>query len=81
MAPSIAEVAPTSLPILPGKNTSATPSGLLKEPFKLTGALDHLKHRDLTPCIGREYPEANIVDILEAPNADELILELAVTSK
>lgn len=49
-------------------------------PIKPTGALDHLEQVDLTPVIGREFPTANLVDILNAPNADELLTELAYLS-
>ena len=48
---------------------------------KLSGALDNLKSFDVTPAIGREFPEANLVDLLNAPNSDELIRDLAITSK
>lgn len=48
-----------------------------------TGALDAgFKFEETTPVIGREYPGINIVeDILNASNADELIRDLAITSK
>ncbi|KAF7192442.1 Alpha-ketoglutarate-dependent taurine dioxygenase, partial [Pseudocercospora fuligena] len=46
-------------------------------PIKPTGALNHIEQFDLTPVIGREFPTANLVDILNAPNADELLSELA----
>ncbi|KAF1948680.1 taurine catabolism dioxygenase [Byssothecium circinans] len=50
------------------------------QPFKPTGALDKFDYEDLTPVIGREFPKLNIVDdILNAPDADDLIRELAVT--
>lgn len=51
------------------------------EPLKLSGALDGYKYIDATPAIGREYPEVNLVEWLNASNADELIRDLAVTSK
>jgi hypothetical protein len=31
--------------------------------------------------IGREFPNANLRDFLRAPNSDELLRELAITSK
>ncbi|MCJ1400747.1 hypothetical protein MMC11_003955 [Xylographa trunciseda] len=31
-----------------------------------------------TPCIGTEFPEANLVEWLRSPNSDELISELAI---
>lgn len=52
-------------------------------PLIKTGSLDQkFKFDEVTPVIGREYPEANIVDdILNASNADELIRDLAITSE
>lgn len=49
-------------------------------PIKSTGALDQYEFFDLTPVIGREFPKANLVELLEAPNSDELLTELAYTS-
>jgi hypothetical protein len=53
------------------------------EPLKKSGTLDAtFAFDEVTPVIGREYPTANIVDdFLDAPNADELIRDLAITSK
>lgn len=50
------------------------------EPLKLSGILDQYEHFDVTPIIGREFPKANLVEWLNAPNADELIRDLAITS-
>lgn len=52
-----------------------------KEPLKLSGALDHLEQFDVTPVIGREYVNVNLADLLKAPNSDELLRDLAITSK
>jgi hypothetical protein len=64
--------------IMSANGTSTLPSPLTK-----SGALDaKFKFEETTPVVGREYPEANIVDeILRAPDADELIRDLAITSK
>lgn len=51
------------------------------EPLKPSGALDKFTFEESTPVIGREYPKVNLVDdIINAPNADELIRDLAITS-
>ncbi|KAK4043313.1 hypothetical protein C8A01DRAFT_43799 [Parachaetomium inaequale] len=50
-----------------------------KEPLKLAGALDHLEHFDVTPVIGREYVNVDLVELLRAPNSDELLRDLAIT--
>lgn len=60
-----------------GSTTSYATNG----PMKPTGALDKYESFDLTPVIGREFPDANLVDWLQSPNADELLRELAYTSK
>jgi hypothetical protein len=54
-----------------------------REPLKVSGALDGaFGFEEVTPVIGREYPTANIInDLLNAPNADELLRDLAITSK
>ncbi|KAK3111842.1 hypothetical protein LTR53_012493 [Teratosphaeriaceae sp. CCFEE 6253] len=48
-------------------------------PIRSTGALDHLESFDVTPVIGREFPTANLVEMIEAPNANDLLRELAYT--
>lgn len=52
-----------------------------KEPLKLSGALDHLEHFDVTPVIGREYINVDLVELLRAENSDELLRDLAITSE
>lgn len=48
--------------------------------LQLKGSLDHLNYEDVTPAIGREFADINIVDdILNKPNADELLRDLAIT--
>lgn len=48
------------------------------EPLKPTGALDKYDFVDVTPVIGREYPNVQLTDLLNAEDADELIRELAI---
>lgn len=71
MAPTAVETTPV-LPILT--------KGKVAAPLRATGALKDLESFEVTPVIGREYPKANLVDLLKAPNSDELIRDLAVTS-
>ncbi len=52
-----------------------------REPLKASGVLDSHEHFDVTPSVGREYPTANLVQLLNAPNSDELLRDLAITSK
>jgi hypothetical protein len=51
-----------------------------KEPLKLSCALDHFQSFDVTPVIGREFVGVNLAKWLRAPNSDELIRDLAITS-
>jgi len=52
------------------------------EPLVLSGILDTFQYEDTTPGLGREFTNVNIVDdLLNADNADELIRDLAITSK
>jgi len=50
-----------------------------RKPLQLSGALDSHESFDVTPVIGREFPHANLVEWLEAPNSDELLRDLAIT--
>lgn len=78
MAPTAVEEAPTGTPIIVKSidNPAATTG-----PYKASGALNEYESFDVTPVIGREFPKANLVDWLDAPNSDDLIRDLAITSK
>jgi hypothetical protein len=52
-----------------------------REPLKLSGALSSYESFDVTPVIGREFPQARLVDWLNASNSDELLRDLAITSE
>lgn len=52
----------------------------VKLPLEPNGSLDSYNRIDLTPVIGREFPTADLVDMMNAPNSDELLTELALTS-
>lgn len=90
MSPSPVEeqVAPTKIPILPGKDAAAgnpaaaaSTTASAKTWLKSSGFLDKFEYFEVTPVIGREYSNVDIVEWLQAPNSDELIKELAVTSE
>jgi hypothetical protein len=51
-----------------------------KEPLKLSGALDKFDSFDVTPVIGREFANVDLAEWLHAPNSDELLRDLAITS-
>lgn len=52
-----------------------------REPLKLSGALDQFGSFDVTPIIGREFVDVSLAKLLRAPNSDDLIRDLAITSK
>jgi hypothetical protein len=51
-----------------------------REPLKLKGLLDQFESFDVTPVIGREFANVNLKEWLRAPNSDDLIRDLAITS-
>jgi hypothetical protein len=89
MAPSVADFYPSHITELKARAAIVVAQSvveprsksLIKEPLKLSGVLDQFKSVDLTPAIGREYPDAKLIDWLNAPNADELIRDLAITGE
>ncbi|KAF2664690.1 TfdA family taurine catabolism dioxygenase TauD [Microthyrium microscopicum] len=74
MAPPTATETEIEIPIsIKAKTIEAA-----REPLKYSGSLDQYKSIDLTPVIGTEYPETNLVDLINAPNADDLLRDLAI---
>lgn len=63
------------------EDIKSTTSSKHKEPLKPSGALDKYDSFDVTPVIGREFRGVNLKEWLEAPNSDDLIRELAITSE
>ena len=93
MAPTAEVARPTAVPQAPdavpvtkqaGGNTAEPwrKGQLINEPLKVSGALDSQHESfEVTPVIGREYPKLQLRDLINAPNADELIRDLAITSE
>lgn len=73
-------VVETAPPIPSGRKKEVTEGSLLREPLELHGHLNQYKSFLVTPVIGTEFPDANVVDWMKAPNSDELLHDLAVTS-
>ena len=48
---------------------------MLREPLKPTGCLDHYHSFEVTPCIGRQYTDLQLRDLLKS---DEMIREFAI---
>lgn len=84
MAPSAVSVAPNgdslTHTIPKSQNGRSFTDSKIKLPLEANGSLDDYHFKDLTPCLGREFPTANLVDMMNDPNSDELISELALTS-
>jgi hypothetical protein len=51
----------------------------LSKPLTYSGSLDKFTSNDLTPVIGREYLDLQVVDLLKAE--DKVIQDLALTSE
>jgi hypothetical protein len=67
---------------VPGCNGSnGTKSPLTTEGLKLKGVLDAYESFSVTPVIGTEFPDANVAEWMKAEQSDELIRDLAITSK
>ena len=69
----------TPLKTVNGSNGETKPN-THKEPLKLSGALDKFNKFDVTPVIGREFQNVDLAEWLRAPNSDDLIRDLAITS-
>jgi len=79
MAPLISD---TSLPLRPTSKEPDPRHVQYPAPLRQSGALDRFSFEETTPAIGREFHNVNIVDdLLNAPNADDLVRDLAITSK
>jgi hypothetical protein len=72
---TIHEISQEALPKASIQKSTAALTPLTK-PLKYNGSLDEYKSFDVTNVIGREYPEADLLDILKD---DEKIRDLAIT--
>jgi len=50
----------------------------VKEPLQPTGCLDGYDFFEVTPCIGRQYTNLSLRDLLNSPDSDELLREFAI---
>ncbi|KAK2612060.1 hypothetical protein QQS21_001909 [Conoideocrella luteorostrata] len=51
------------------------------EPLRLQGFLDGYKSFNVTPVIGTEFPDANVAEWMKDANSDQILRDLAVTSR
>ena len=68
-----------------GKDPQANEKGSFdhiqsKKPLEIKGVLEDFEYFDVTPVIGREFKDVDVVAWLQSPNSDELIRDLAITS-
>lgn len=78
---AVEETAPAvQEPVVQQPAATTTAAFQHKKPLKLSGALDYFESFDVTPTIGREFVGVNLAKWLKAPNSDELIRDLAITS-
>ncbi|WFC96501.1 hypothetical protein MBRA1_003162 [Malassezia brasiliensis] len=84
MAPSV-QVAPQPDPAPTFKGTKTVPtessasSIAPKAPLKASGLLDSLyASEELTPALGRVYPEIQLRDVLRHEKADEILRDIAI---
>lgn len=47
--------------------------------LRYSGSLDSFRAFDVTTVIGREFPELQLSDLLNADNSDEVLRDLAIT--
>ncbi len=53
----------------------------LAKPLTNSHSLDKWSHQDLTPVIGREFLDLQVVELLESTDSDRLVTDLAVTGE
>lgn len=63
----------------PSSTVEASTKTQYPKPLELKGVLNQFKSFEVTPVIGKEFPEANLLEWLRAPNSDELLRDLAIT--
>jgi hypothetical protein len=79
MAPSVNSI-PVITPGSDGHHQSLKTNGKVthKEPLRASGTLPS-NYFDVTSVIGREYPDIQISELMNSPQRDEYIRDLAIT--
>ncbi|KAI9372211.1 hypothetical protein BJX61DRAFT_542911 [Aspergillus egyptiacus] len=72
--PTVIEPRPTTIL---GGHCEARPR--IAQPLEYSGSLDSYQYLDLTPVIGREYESLQVAEVLQLPNRDQVIQDLAFT--
>ena len=73
----------TLLPILRimGSLPELSKSSPSYPPFDNAGTLDDVKQVHVTPCLGSEFKDVDVTEWLRAPNSDDILRDLALTSE
>lgn len=61
-------------------STVASSSTYPREPLNPSGILDEFKQFDVTPVIGTEFQDVQLVDWMVGSNSDAILRDLAITS-
>ena len=64
---------------LTNQNSDGPRASPKRTPMRYGGSLDNYKSFDVTTIIGREFPELQLSDLMNASNSDELLRDLAIT--
>ena len=64
---------------LTNQNSDGSRASPKRTPMRYGGSLDNYKSFDVTTIIGREFPELQLSDLMNASNSDELLRDLAIT--
>ncbi|KAL1966254.1 hypothetical protein VTN77DRAFT_4607 [Rasamsonia byssochlamydoides] len=61
------------------KDKTVTLGANRREPMRVSGLLDKHAHFESTPPIGREYPDVQLAGLMNSPDRDQYIRDLAIT--
>ncbi|KAH8115458.1 taurine catabolism dioxygenase [Phellopilus nigrolimitatus] len=60
-------------------HTNGNSKAFVREPLVYSGSLDQFKSADVTPVIGREFPDVQLTDLMKSEDADAFLKDLAIT--
>ena len=75
-APDVDRISRLKAAVIPNSNRHG--GNTLSKPLKSSGSLDQFESHDATLIIGTEFPNLQIVDLLNADNSEQLIRDLAI---
>lgn len=85
MAPALLmdapQAAPTPIEVKKVQDTPKVPQLSIHRPLQLGDSLKEYKYLDISRYIGREYVDVQVRDLLNDPDSDKKLRDLAITSK